>query len=143
MFTEREHIVELCNKLFIYTDQRHWNKLLEDVFTPEVHFDMSSAGGEKAKTVSAAAICDGWKNSLKDLDAIHHQAGNYLITIGEHGADIFCYAIASHFKADAGHGLTRNYSGSYHLHATYTPRGWRLDGFKYHLKFATGNLESK
>jgi hypothetical protein len=54
------------------------------------------AGGE-AIIMKAQEIVDAWDNGLKHLEAVHHQAGNYLIEVKENHADAFCYAIASHY----------------------------------------------
>jgi len=141
MLTERERVVELCNKLFIYTDYREWERLKTEVFTTDVYFDMSSMNGDKPQMISATDLCDQWRKGFEGLDAVHHQAGNYLITITENGADIFCYATASHYKNQAANGTTREFVGSYHLHATYTPVGWRLDRFQYNMKYVSGNKD--
>ncbi|MBX7142711.1 MAG: nuclear transport factor 2 family protein [Chitinophagales bacterium] len=142
MLTERERIVELCNKLFIYTDYREWDRLVNEVFTPDVFLDMSSLG-DAPQMLNAAAVCEKWRKGFEDLDAVHHQAGNYLVNIVDHGADVFCYAIASHYKAAAKHGSTRVYTGSYHMHAVYSPMGWRLDRLQFNLKYISGNPELK
>ena len=141
MISERERIIELCNKLFVYTDYREWDRLLNEVFTADVFCDMSSLSGEKPQMMPATALCEQWQKGFESLDAVHHQSGNYLITIMDNGADIFCYAIASHFKAQASNGTTREFVGSYHLHAMYTPMGWRLDRFQYNLKYVSGNKD--
>jgi len=141
MLSERERIVELCNKLFIYTDYREWDRLKSEVFTTDVYHDSSSLSGEKPQNMPAAALCDQWRKGLEGLDAVHHQSGNYMINITEGAADIFCYATALHYKEHAKKGNTRQFVGSYHLHATYTPMGWRLDRFQYNLKYIDGNKE--
>ena len=56
-FTPREHIVEVVNKLFVYTDYRQWDKLLKEVFTGNIEFDMSSLGGE-VKKMPAREVCE-------------------------------------------------------------------------------------
>jgi hypothetical protein len=63
------------------------------------------------------------------LDAIHHQAGHYLITVKEDEADIFSYAGAFHYKRAAIKGHSRSFVGSYDLKAIRTSGGWRLSGF--------------
>jgi len=132
-------LTELANKLFMYTDALQWKKLLEEVFTEQVYFDMSSASGEAPKTLTAKAICDMWQEGLCTLDAIHHQAGHYLITINADDADIYAYAVATHYKKNAIKGFTRTFVGSYDLKAVLTNNGWRLSQFKYNLKYIDGN----
>jgi hypothetical protein len=142
--SKREVIVELVNKLFVYTDSRQWNKLVKEVFKEKVRFDMSSVGAGPAKELTSTAICDLWNSGFAGIDQVHHQAGNIIVEFTDEGvAEIYCYAIASHYKAAATQGKTREFIGSYILHAGFTDLGWRLDGFKYNLKYTTGNTELK
>lgn len=138
---QKIQIAELMNKLFIYTDEKQWQQLIDEVFAEDVLFDMSSAGGGPLKTITAKEICDTWREGLKDLDAVHHQAGHYLIKINDdNSAVVFAYAIAIHYKRSATKGNTRAFIGSYDLNAVYTNNGWRLTSFKYNLKFIDGNV---
>ena len=139
----REQIIEVCNRLFVYTDYREGDKLKAEVFAGQVLFDMSSMGAGAPATMTADAICQAWEEGFKGLDAVHHLAGNYLVTIREHDADVFCYANASHYKKNAQQGHTRGFVGSYRLHLSKGGDGWRIDRFKYELKYAEGNLEFK
>jgi hypothetical protein len=143
--SKRDAVVELVNKLFIYTDTRQWNKLLKDVFKEKVLFDMSSLGSGPAKELNASEICEMWKKGFEGIDHIHHQSGNFIVEFnGETEAveaKILCYAIASHYKESAKKGKVREYVGTYELHASFTDLGWRLDTFKYNLKYITGNAE--
>lgn len=136
----RDQIIETVNRLFIYTDQQEWNKLQAEVFTEQVLFDMSSIGGEK-KNMTAKEICDTWKNGFVGIDSINHLAGNYLVDINGNNAEVFCYATATHYKKAATHGNTREFTGTYDIHLVKKEAGWRIDVFKYNLKYATGNLE--
>lgn len=142
--SKREELIELANKLFVYTDLRQWQRLLGEVFKEEVLFDMASAGAGPAKTLSATVICEMWNNGFTGIDHVHHQSGNFIVDFkSDIEAAIFCYAIASHYKQAATQGKTREFIGSYELHASLTDLGWRLDGFKYNLKYITGNVELK
>jgi len=136
---DKIELAELANKLFMYTDAREWQKLIDEVFTEEVLFDMSSAGGGDARTLQAKEICDIWKEGLKELDAIHHQAGHYLINVNGNDADIFGYAVATHYKKSATRGNTRAFIGSYDLKAIRNNNSWKLTSFKYNLKYIDGN----
>ena len=139
-----DELIELANKLFIYTDYQQWDKLLSEVFTEEVWFDMSSLGAGDPKNFSAIEICNMWKSGFAGIDAVHHQSGNFLVKFpSDDTADIFCYAIALHYKKDATQGKTREFVGSYDLKAVYTDIGWRLKSFRYNVKFVNGNAELK
>ena len=140
--TKRDAVIEVVNKLFIYTDTQQWDKLMSEVFKVNVRFDMSSMGAGPAKEMSAKAICDMWREGFAGIDHVHHQAGNYVVEFSEEGeADILCYAIALHYKKSATKGQTREFVGNYTLHASFTDQGWRLDSFKYTLKFVSGNTD--
>jgi len=137
---DKIELQELANKLFMYTDARDWDKLPGEVFSEIVWFDMKSAGGGEPKEIPATDICEIWRRGFAGLDAVHHQAGHYLIDIKENEATMFAYAIAIHFKQAAKTEKTRTFVGSYDLKATRTANGWRLSQFKYNLKFIDGNV---
>lgn len=138
--TVREQIVETVHRLFIYTDSMEWQKLQDEVFTESVLFDMSSLGNE-AKVISAKSICETWKSGFAGLTAVNHLAGNLLVSVKDDQADVFAYATATHYKSSATQGKTREFVGTYDLHIIHTEKGWRIDKFKYNLKFMNGNLE--
>jgi hypothetical protein len=141
-FTDREQVVETINKLFVYTDNQEWRKLQEEVFTEQVLLDMVSMGAPGVERVSAREICYRWEAAFKELDAVHHQAGNYIVQISDQQANVTAYAIAIHYKESASSrkGKTREYVGSYDLHLEKGSNGWRIDQFKYHLKYSAGNM---
>ncbi len=139
ILTDKMELTELANKLFMYFDAQKWQLMLNEVFTPTIGFDMSSAGGGAPTIVEAKAVCEMWRQVFSGLDSVHHQAGHYLITVKNDEADIFGYAVAFHYKKVATKGHTRSFVGSYDLKAVRTIDGWRLSEFKYNLKFIDGN----
>ena len=138
--TVHEQIIETVHKLFIYTDSMKWQKLQDEVFTESVFFDMSSLGSE-AKLTSAKSICESWESGFGGLDAVNHLAGNLLVSVNDDQAYVFAYATATHYKSSAIKGKTREFVGTYDLHLMNTASGWRIDQFKYNLKFMNGNLD--
>jgi hypothetical protein len=143
--SKREAVIDVVTRLFIYTDLRQWDKIQKEVFTEKVRFDMSSAGAGEPKELTAKAICTMWEDGFVGIDQVHHQAGNFLVEFKEEDveANVFCYAIAIHYKEAAMQGKTREFVGSYDLHANFTDLGWRIDSFKYNLKYINGNKELK
>jgi ketosteroid isomerase-like protein len=137
---QKQAIVEVVNKLFIYTDAQNWDGLQSEVFADSVRMDMTSVGAPQAQMMAAEAICAMWEQGFEGLDAIHHQAGNYVVTIKGTEASVFAYAIASHYKAAAKNGSVREFIGSYDLALRKSARGWRLNKFTYNLKYMDGNL---
>lgn len=138
-FTLREQLIELVNKLFVYTDNRAWQKIQEEVFADKVLFDMSSLGAGEPEEKSAPEICVLWHTGFRGIDVIHHQSGNFLVTVSENTATVFCYAIASHYKAAATQGKTRAFVGNYDIGLALTEKGWRIIAFKYTVKYTSGN----
>ncbi|MGV3638565.1 MAG: nuclear transport factor 2 family protein [Flavobacteriales bacterium] len=133
-------IGELINRLFVYTDRRDWSGLLNEVFASDVHFDMSAFGDPPSRR-PASAITEGWKAGFAGLDAVHHQAGNQLITVQGERATVHADAIAMHYKASATKGATRTFVGNYSIGVVRGASGWRIDAFTYHLKFMDGNIQ--
>ena len=138
--TDKIELTELANKLFMYCDAQQWKLLLDEVFTTDIWFDMSSAGGNKPQRIESSDVCTMWADGFVGLDAVHHQAGHYLINVSGAKADIFAYAVATHYKKAATKGTTRSFVGSYDLKAELTDKGWRLSQFKYNLKYIGGNI---
>ena len=138
--TVREEIIEVVNKLFIYTDEMDWFGLKNEVFTEQVIFDMSSLGQEVV-TKTAQQICDDWKTGFAELDAVNHLAGNHLVTAMGDEATVFVYATATHYKEAATQGKTREFVGTYNLVLERGANGWRINSFKYNLKYMNGNIE--
>ncbi len=65
-----------------------------------------------------------------------------LVTINITKATVHAYAIATHFKKTARHGKTREFVGSYDLLLCGVPgKGWRINTFKYNLKYIDGNVD--
>jgi len=139
-YSVRDEIIEVVNKLFIYTDTRDWEKLQAEVFSNDVWFDMSSLGG-KNEEMSSEAICQLWETGFADIDHVNHLAGNFLVKINDTVATVFAYATATHYKEAATRGTTREFVGTYNISLMKHGIGWRIYEFKYNLKYASGNLD--
>ncbi|THB75531.1 MAG: nuclear transport factor 2 family protein [Desulfobacteraceae bacterium] len=136
---EKQAVKETITLLFISTDNRDWHKV-KDLFAPEVRFDMTSLAGGEPVTLKPGDIVDAWDKGLKPIKAIHHQAGNFLITFDDGGATAFCYGIASHYLPNKTHMNTRTFVGSYDFHLVRINGKWKIDQFKFNLKYLDGNL---
>lgn len=132
-------IIDTVNRLFIYTDNKDWEKVKE-CFYNEVLFDMKSASGEEPVILTPAQIAEMWNNELKNLDAVHHQAGNFRVKLLNNNADGFCYGIAIHYRLNSTNQNTRTFVGSYDFHLVKKNNIWLIDKFKFNLKFMEGNL---
>ncbi len=137
---QRDEIIETANRLFIYTDQRNWEGI-KAILADEVLFDMTSMSGGSPVMLKPPQIVDMWEEGLKKLKAIHHQVGNYLITERDEDADLFCYGIALHYLPNPTNENIRAFVGSYDLHFLRVGEVWKIDRFKFNLKFIEGNKD--
>jgi hypothetical protein len=140
LLSEQGDVIAVANRLFICTDNRDWS-CVRSVFAPEVLFDMTSLTGGRPGKKTPRQITDLWEQGLKGLKAIHHQAGNFQATIKGSEADLFCYGIAYHYLPNPTDRNTRVFVGSYDLHLVKGEGGWRIDKFKFNLKFMDGNKD--
>jgi len=140
MLLERERILDAVNDLFVGTDERDWGRVAS-ALAPRVHFDVSSMTGAAPETLEAAVIIASWTEGLRPLKAVHHQTGNFRVRVMEAGADVFCYGTASHYLPNRSGRNTRVFVGSYDLHLTRPDGAWRIDLFRFHLKYIDGNLD--
>lgn len=137
---EKDRVIDRLNALFINTDNKNWPGV-KDCFAPQVLFDMTSLAGGEPATLTPQQIAAAWEDGLKDLQAIHHQAGNFQVTIHDNEADAFCYGIAFHYLPNPSNNNTRTFVGSYDFHLIQANSNWRIDKFKFNLKFIDGNAE--
>jgi hypothetical protein len=137
---ERNRIVEQVCRLFVSTDNRDW-QAVRDCFAPVVLFDMSSMGGGEPQNISPDDIVGMWEAGLRPLQAIHHQAGNFMVSIDGADAEVFCYGIAIHYLPNKRNGNTRTFVGSYDLSLGRQGSDWKIRRFKFNLKFIDGNKE--
>jgi len=135
---DRTRIIETINRLFIGTDNRDW-EFVKSCFAPRVRFDMSSLGAGEPKDLTPDEIVAAWDAGLKPLRAIHHQAGNFLVNINGSKAEAFCYGIASHYLPNKTNSNTRTFVGSYDFGLLRDEDDWRIDSFKFNLKYIDGN----
>jgi len=130
--------MQKVNELFIYTDKKDWGRV-QKVFDDKVNFDMTSLVGGKPLSLSPKEITDGWDKGLSKIPVVHHQLGNYLITLDKNTATVFCYGTAVHYLQNPSGNNTRTFVGSYDIHLVKKGE-WVIDSFKYNSKFVEGNL---
>jgi hypothetical protein len=135
---EKYQVIDAVNRFFIYTDNRDWQRV-KSLFTSSVVFDMTSVTGGQPSIITPQEIVDGWDGGLKALEAIHHQTGNFLVDVIENEATVFCYAVAWHYLPNRTNRNTRTFAGSYDIHLMKQDGEWKIDRFKYNLKFIDGN----
>lgn len=135
---EKDRVIDTINRLFIYTDQRDWAGV-RSVLADSVLMDMTSlVGGEPARMTGQQAAA-GWEEGLRPIEAVHHLAGNYRVQLKGNQASAFCYGTASHYRKTRSGRNTRVFVGSYDFHLQQTAGRWRIDSFRFNLKFLDGN----
>lgn len=135
---EKEKVINRANTLFIETDNRNWEKVKE-CFADSVHFDMTSLVGGDPSVLSSQNIVDAWDEGLKSLEAVHHQAGNYVVNLKGNSADVFCYGIATHYLPNKSGKNVRTFVGSYNFNLSKVKDDWKIEKFKF--KYMDGNPE--
>lgn len=135
----RSTVRETALALFVRTDKRDWVGVRK-VFADKVRFDTKSMDGAEPTMRKADEIVAGWQEGLADLDAIHHQIGNLVVTIGpEDEAHVTCYGTAWHYKRREDGRNTRVFVGTYDLDLKRLSDEWKVTSFAFHLKFIDGN----
>ncbi|HXS08384.1 MAG TPA: nuclear transport factor 2 family protein [Candidatus Krumholzibacteria bacterium] len=141
--SDRLDIIDVINRLFIATDSRDW-ETVKQCFTDPVTIDMSSVGAGAAREMKPAEIAGMWETGLSRLKGIHHQAGNYVVTMEGNGATVFCYGIALHYLPNPSGRNTRTFVGSYDFQLSRDRGPWEISKMRFNLKWLDGNpdLES-
>jgi hypothetical protein len=137
---EKDCIIDTINQLFIATDQRDWQGV-RAALADTVLLDMTSLVGGQAHRLTAEEVAAGWEQGLRPIQAVHHQAGNYRVQVQGNEATAFSYGIASHYRTTRSGRNTRVFVGSYDFHLTRMQGRWRIDSFRFNLKYLDCNLE--
>jgi SnoaL-like protein len=133
-------VVETINRLFIGTDYRDW-AMVRDALAPRLHVDMTSLAGGQPSEMSGADLAAAWETGLKPIQAVHHQAGNYRVTVEGDEAVAFCYGTATHYRPTRSGRDVRTFVGSYDFRLARLEGKWRITSFRFNLKYVDGNLE--
>ncbi len=141
LLIEKDEILSVVNKLFVYTDTRNWQGILNEVFTKDVLFDMTSLAGGEPAMLPSTAITAAWDEGLKPLEHVHHQTGNFNVAVTGEAAVVNCYGIAYHYRQHPSGNNTRVFVGSYILKLIKLSQGWRINAFTFSKKFIDGNVD--
>src|SRR5918996_4558227 len=77
---DRLAILELIGRLALTLDGSDWDAL-ERLFTDPVHLDRTSLFGGDPETFSPAELVDGYRQTLGNLDAVHHLITSHVISL--------------------------------------------------------------
>ena len=140
LLLEKDQIIDTINQLFIATDNRDW-PAVRGCLADTVLLDMTSLTGGSPSKLTGEQVAEGWKQGLRAIEAMHHQAGNYRVEVQGDQATAFCYGIASHYRSTRSGRNTRVFVGSYDFHLLRIESRWQIDSFRFNLKYIDGNAE--
>ena len=136
----KDAVLDTINRLFIGTDSRDW-AMVRDALAPRLHVDMTSLAGGQPAEMAGADVAAAWETGLKPIQAVHHQTGNYRVTVlGDH-AEAFCYGTATHYRPTRSGRNLRTFVGSYDFRLARLEGKWRITSFRFNLKYVDGNLD--
>jgi len=136
----KDAILDTINRLFIGTDSRDW-AMVRDALAPRLQVDMTSLAGGQPAEMAGADLAAAWETGLKPIQAIHHQTGNYRVTVLGDQAEAFCYGTATHYRPTRSGRNVRTFVGSYDFRLARLETKWRITSFRFNLKYVDGNLE--
>ncbi|HEY7682131.1 MAG TPA: nuclear transport factor 2 family protein [Gemmatimonadales bacterium] len=134
----KDAIIDTINSLFIGTDARDW-PVVQEALAPRLHVDMTSLAGGTPSDLTSGELIAAWEAGLRPIQAVHHQAGNYRVTVMGDEAQAFCYGTATHYRANRSGRNVRTFVGSYDFRLVLLDR-WRITSFRFNLKYLDGNL---
>jgi hypothetical protein len=136
----KDAILDTINRLFIGTDSRDW-AMVRDALAPRLQVDMTSLAGGQPAEMAGADLAAAWETGLKPIQAVHHQTGNYWVTVLGDQAEAFCYGTATHYRPTRSGRNVRTFVGSYDFRLARLETKWRITSFRFNLKYVDGNLE--
>jgi SnoaL-like domain len=138
---ERQEIEDVVVRLFVATDRHDWASV-EACLADMVILDMASLAGGEPLHLKPIDVIAAWKRGLEPIDQVHHQVGNFQIDVDGNRATAFCYGVAYHHRENiSSPSKSRTFVGSYDVHLTRSDAKWRIDLFRFNLKFIEGNRE--
>lgn len=140
LLAAKDAIADVVTRLFVATDERDW-AAVQACLAPAVRFDMTSLAGGAPADLTPAAITAAWEQGLRPLQAVHHQIGNLRVAVSGDRATAFCYGIATHYRLTRSGRNVRAFVGTYDFGLARHGSAWRIDEFRFNLKYLDGNLE--
>ena len=137
----RREVEDVVVRLFVATDRRDWAGV-EACLAHMVILDMTSMAGGEPAHLTAREVIEGWRKGLEPIDHVHHQLCNFQIDVDGDRASAFCYGVAFHHRGRISNpAKSRTFVGSYEVHLARTAGEWRIDLFRFNLRFIEGNLD--
>ena len=135
---DRLAILELIGRLVLLLDARDWGAL-EQLFTDTVYSDRTSLLGGEPVTLGAAEFVDGWRQTLQNLDAVHHMITCHVISLDGDQATCAANMQGNHVFVNGSGGPMWTVGGRHDYELKRTLDGWRIAGLTFTIQWATGN----
>jgi ketosteroid isomerase-like protein len=135
---DRIAIVELIGRLVLLLDSRDWSGLRQ-LFTDPVYSDRTSLLGGEPVTLGAAEFVDGWRQTLQNMDAVHHLITCHVIDLDGDEATCAANMMGTHVLANATGGPIWTVGGRHDYQLRRTADGWRIAGLTFTIQWASGN----
>ena len=136
---DRLAILELVSRLALTIDAKDWDAMGR-LFTDTVYHDRTSLTGGEPYTAPVAQFVDGWRQTLQNMDAVHHQITNHVVNVDGDQATCTANMQGTHVLANASGGPMWTVGGRHEYQLTRTADGWRISGLTFTLQWATGNM---
>jgi hypothetical protein len=136
---DRLAILELIGRLALTIDAKDWDTL-GGLFTDTVYHDRTSLTGGEPYTAPVAQFVDGWRQTLQNMDAVHHQITNHVISLDGDLATCAANMQGTHVLANASGGPIWTVGGRHDYQLKRTAGGWRIARLTFTLQWATGNM---
>jgi hypothetical protein len=136
---DRLAILELIGRLALTIDGRDWNTLGQ-LFTDTVYHDRTSLTGGEPTNLPVAEFVEGWRQTLQNMDAVHHQITNHVITLDGDEATCAANMQGTHVFANPSGGDMWTVGGRHDYRLKRTGDGWRIAALTFTLQWATGNM---
>ena len=96
------------------------------LFTDTVYHDRTSLTGGEPYTAPVAQFVDGWRQTLQNMDAVHHQITNHVVNVDGDQATCTANMQGTHVLANASGGPMWTVGGRHEYQLTRTADGWRI-----------------
>ena len=136
---DRLAILDLIGRLALTIDARDWNELGE-LFTDTVYHDRTSLTGGEPVTLPVAEFVDGWRQTLQNMDAVHHQITNHVINVDGDRATCAANMQGTHVLVNPSGGPMWTVGGRHDYKLERTQGGWRIAALTFTVQWATGNM---
>ena len=126
---DRLAILELIGRLSLTIDAKDWSAMGQ-LFTDTVYHDRTSLTGGEPTTLGVAEFVDGWRHTLQNMDAVHHQITNHVISLDGDQATCAANMQGVHVLANASGGPMWTVGGRHDYQLRRAPDGWMAGGVR-------------